>query len=483
MKDSDSTQKPISILMRDVKKAQQISRYLRRRGEVVYFYESLESFWEEVIQDRSKLLIVDVSLMSSGPLILKNHPLLQNEGTPLIFYYTEQTKPLLMSTKAFLHMGLLKGTDSWQQDLSSLLKRVTHFDRILNRYRSMENLLQRRDESLIDFQQKLAKSNEGLSLKNEFSRIFFELQSRLKSEDFLTSVNGLFENWNVVKRASIFTLDTTKRKLVSEKLEGSKYTAFPDMWAGNNILHGIDQENRETLFEVVVSNWGTSTLGLKLGLNDSELDHYILLKVDQRYFDTFAWHELEEKLNYYFLKEQIEQGHRLSESSHGLKSIFDLFEVLDQDLCLDKTDPSIALFDVNLEPLTELILKNPDNQFSFQKFYQSFVSSLKKISRVSLDCVASNHEHIAIIGDFKSRDYIFRLLKKHIKSFPYFRYFEGEDIVFANSPDVSLKMVPTSAEVYRQFLTNGSELIYHKPLISREREAQQNGLGFTLNEI
>ena len=483
MKDSKISPKPVSILMHDIRRAQELSRFLRRKGEVVYFYDSLEKFWKEVITDQSKLMIVDVALMSSGPLILKNHPLLQNEGVPLIFAYDEMTTPLLMSTRSFLHMGLLKDTSSWEQDLTIMLKRVGHFDAILGRYRSMESLLKRRESSLKDSQAKLTKANETLFYKNEFSRLFYELQKEMKSQDFLSSVVDVLDSWKAVKKSTIFSLDSLRKKIISEKLEGAKYSSFPDIWPGDYIGDGLTPDNVETLFEVVVSNWGINTLCLKLRQNEEEIDHCVFIKVDQSYFDKFSWHEWEERLNYIFIKDKIGQGEKFNESKLGLSTVYDLFDALDRDFCQDKIVPSIALFDVNLEGLTDLILSHPDNQFSFQSFYKNFVMGIKKLSQISLDCVATHHEHIAITADYDQADYVFKLVTKYVKSFPYFRYFDGDEVVFADSPDIKVQMIPTSSEAYRKFLENGSELIYHKSASDFREAPGPTKQGFSLNEI
>ena len=117
----------VALLIDDPVETKNLSSLFKRMGFTPVCFEDLEVFWNKVEEQRPVLSIVDVKLMSKGDLILKDHPLIQNDDLPIAFYYTDETAPLTVSTYEIFHMGLVKRSQNYAPSLKCALKRAVKY--------------------------------------------------------------------------------------------------------------------------------------------------------------------------------------------------------------------------------------------------------------------------------------------------------------------------------------------------------------------
>ena len=117
----------VALLLSDLNEVKEISAVFRKLGIIPHFYEDLKTFWTGTLERIPSLCIVDVKKMSDGEFALHDHPAVKSEKLPIVFFYTKNTEPLLVSTNDFFHLGLLKKTEHYESSLKAILKRLNHF--------------------------------------------------------------------------------------------------------------------------------------------------------------------------------------------------------------------------------------------------------------------------------------------------------------------------------------------------------------------
>ena len=117
----------VALLLSDLNEVKEISAVFRKLGIIPHFYEDLKTFWTGTIERIPSLCIIDVKKMSDGEFALHDHPAVKSEKLPIVFFYTKNTEPLLVSTNDFFHLGLLKKTENYESSLKAILKRLNHF--------------------------------------------------------------------------------------------------------------------------------------------------------------------------------------------------------------------------------------------------------------------------------------------------------------------------------------------------------------------
>src|SRR5690606_39161242 len=85
----------VAILMEDLHDAKELSENLRELGLYAHFYQELDEFWLSANAETPDFAIIDVSKMSQGTLLFKNHPKIINNQIAYAFYYKDENSVLL----------------------------------------------------------------------------------------------------------------------------------------------------------------------------------------------------------------------------------------------------------------------------------------------------------------------------------------------------------------------------------------------------
>ena len=133
----------VAILMSDIVEAKKVSDELREMGFFAHYYDVLDEFWLSLNADTPDLCIVDVTLMSQGTLLFKNHPKVKNSELQYCFYYKESTKPLLSSTFGLDHYGLIRSDINVSEQLRSVLQRRNNELRLKEESKALQVRLDR----------------------------------------------------------------------------------------------------------------------------------------------------------------------------------------------------------------------------------------------------------------------------------------------------------------------------------------------------
>ena len=167
----------VALLLSDLNEVKEISTVFKKLGIIPHFYEDLKTFWTGTLDRTPSLCIVDVKKMSEGEFALHDHPLVKAEKLPLVFYYTHNTEPLLVSTFDFFHLGLLKKSEQgalpgavYDTQLRSILKRLNHLIG-----------LEKENHNLKATKQSLSETIEKLELEKLVMENTDQYQSMVKS--------------------------------------------------------------------------------------------------------------------------------------------------------------------------------------------------------------------------------------------------------------------------------------------------------------
>ena len=121
------TKAVVAVLFDDQNEAKNFSNLFNQMGFLSKCYDDLEVFWHGVSNEKVSLAIVDVKMMSKGETVLKNHPKIKNGELPIVFYYTPETSPLLLSTYEILNYGLIKKSQNYSGQFRGILKRINQY--------------------------------------------------------------------------------------------------------------------------------------------------------------------------------------------------------------------------------------------------------------------------------------------------------------------------------------------------------------------
>lgn len=475
----------VALLLSDLNEVKKISAVFRKLGIIPHFYEDLKTFWDGTVENIPSLCIVDVRKMSEGEFVLRDHPAVKLEKLPLIFFYSKNTEPLLVSTNDFFHLGLLKKTEDYESSLRVILKRLNHF-----LHTELENqALKVEKEGMLHTIEKL--KHEKLRMEHTdlyqsmVKSVCVQLEELRGEMDFLGAVEKVFQGVDEISEFALLELSFNGQKLISPLSHVQKFRSIPSLWLGQACPKGIELFAQNMATQVAVEIMGGDLVALLIKGNLARPDKIMFIKSrNELFYNHFDWNMLEAYLNGFYASfrnklDSIPSMEKRFSSAFEAMSFLDQFlfgnmaRESDETKALRKLD--YRLVDVDLTSLVETILKKPNNRFFWGKFEKEFINKLEIQTRTDFRTFEYGVNHMAFLIESRDLDSFFDELKSFSSKFSYWKYFEESDVVLSQLIAPKVSMVPMSAYAYlkanREWPKENTKEVTHK--IIRE----------TINEI
>lgn len=458
----------VALLLHDLNEVKEISTVFRRLGIIPHFYEDLQTFWNATCERIPSLCIVDVKKMSEGELVLCNHPAVLASKLPLVFFYTKNTEPLLVSTYDFLHVGLLKKTDDYDGPLKVILKRLNHFIKIKNEKDSLKQTLIIQNEMI----EKL--NNEKLTIKRidqyqlMVKDICMQLEDYRGESDFFKVISKVFQPISQVSEFAMLELSFNGQKLISPIFHGKKFRAISSLWLGQACPNGIELFAQNMATQVALDLMGGDLVSLLIKGRHQRPDKIIFIKAENElFYNNFDWNMLEIYLNGFYAS-YLNILEREPNTSKKFISSFDAMSFIDQFLFGNTIHDSeeakiirkqdLRLIDLDLTALIDVVMNKKNNRFYWSKFEKEFINKLEIQSRTDFRVFDFSVNHLAFLVEGRDLDSFFLELKNFSTKFSYWKYFEDGDDVLSQIIKTKVTMVPLSAYAFLK-TTQDAELL------------------------
>lgn len=268
----------VALLLSDLKEVKEISSVFKKLGVIPHFYEDLKTFWSGTLERLPALCIVDVKKMSEGELVLRDHPAVQAEEMPLLFYYTDKTEPLLVSTHHFYHLGVLKQSSNYEGPLKAILKRLNKVSALEQHYHMLKMTTTAQKEQIERLEMALREEERADNYQSMVKNVCLEFEKLRSEADFFKSIEKVFHGVDEIEEFAFLELSFNGQKLISPISHLQKFRNIPSLWLGQACTHGIELFAQNMATQVVVDIMGGDLVSLLIKGSEAKPDKIIFIK-------------------------------------------------------------------------------------------------------------------------------------------------------------------------------------------------------------
>lgn len=459
----------VALLFSDINEVKEISAVFRKLGIIPHYYEDLKTFWQGTIDRIPSLCIVDVKKMSEGDLVLRNHPHIDTEKLPLIFFYTKNTEPLLISTNDFFHLGLLKKTENYEAPLKAILKRLNHFMAMEKENSALKTEKQKQTETIEALKMEKLTLVQTDQYQSMVKSVCLSLEEHRGEADFFRAVEKVFQSVDEISEFAMMELSFNGQKLISPISHVQKFRAIPSLWLGQACTNGIELFAQNMATQVAVDLMGGDLVALLIKGNQAKPDKIMFVKAkNELFYNQFDWNMLEAYLNGFYASFRNKLDSEPAPTKK-FSSAFEAMSFLDQFLfgavgqvkeemkAAKKMD--YRLIDLDLNVLVDVVMKKSSNRFFWSKFEKEFINKLEIQSRCDFRVFDFGVNHLGFLVLSSDLDAFFDELKEFSAKFSYWKYFEDSEGVLSQIIQPKVAMVPLSAYAYLKTTKNAQQAL------------------------
>ncbi len=461
----------VAILMDDVVEAKAVSDSLREIGIFAHYYQELDDLWVSLNTYTPDLCIVDVTKMSQGTLLFKNHAKVKSHSLKFCFYYKDETKFLMNSCFGLNHYGFVRAELDLLDQLKCILRRRNEELRLIEQNETMEGRIERlklRGQRLTDSQElndtQIKHNNEALGLTQRFGRVN-------SIEDFEQRLITVFSQWVPCLDFGVYKLNSTHQKLVSPKKRISTYRTLPDLWLTSPCENGIEDYAAEMAFDVCYGLIDGKLVALRIeGINDGP-DMLLIAHFDEEQTKHIDWSIIENKLSSEYRRAYANHLRKDERAGHK-DSIFSTLQAMD-DVSFHKADSNYRYAMVDFSHLVNMIKQRSGNRFYWQAFANEFENELLSFlsGETRISTYGAEYFVVAIDKTYIEADY--HKLKAFVEDFQFWRYFEDSTLVVASDLAPTVKfLAPSSVNLIRQAHDETSDFMQMPQNPIRERQIE-----------
>jgi hypothetical protein len=462
----------VALLFSDINEVKELSAVFRKLGIIPHFYEDLKTFWTGTMERIPSLCIVDVKKMSEGDLVLRNHPHIDTEKLPLIFFYTKNTEPLLVSTNDFFHLGLLKKSENYEAPLKAILKRLNHLMILEKENKNLKNESHKQAQAIEALKMEKLTMVQTDQYQSMVKSVCLNLEEHRSEADFFKAVEKVFQDVEEMSEFAMMELSFNGQKLISPISHVQKFRAIPSLWLGQACPAGIELFAQNMATQVAVDIMGGDLVSLLIKGTNAKPDKIMFIKAkSELFYNQFDWNMLEAYLNGFYasFKNRLD-----SEPSPSKKfsSSFEAMSFLDQFLFGSNLHAKESLqagkkmdyrlVDLDLSSLVDLAMKKNGNRFFWNKFEKEFINRLEIQSRSDFRVFDFGVNHLGFLIMASDLDAFFDELKEFSAKFSYWKYFEDGEGVLSQIIKPKVTMVPLSAFAYLKSTQNAQQSLSEK---------------------
>lgn len=446
----------VALLLSDINEVKEISSVFKKLGVIPHFYEDLKTFWSGTLERMPALCIVDVKKMSEGDLVLRNHPSVMAEEMPLLFYYTPNTEPLLVSTHHFYHLGVLKQSTNYEGPLKAILKRLNKVSALEQHYHMLKVTTVAQKEQIERLEIALREEERADNYQSMVKNVCMEFEQHRFESDFFRSLEKVFHGVEEIDEFAFLELSFNGQKLISPISHVQKFRNIPSLWLGQACVNGIELFAQNMATQVAVDIMGGDLVSLLIKGSEGKADKMLFIKAkNEIFFNNFDWNLLEAYLNGFYatfknkLSTPITTDRRFSSAFEAMSYIDQfLFGQTVSEVTANKTLNDMRLVDLDLSSLLQVVLKKGANRFFWARFSTEFINKLEIQSRTDFRFFEYGVGNIGFLVKASDLDVFFDQLKDFANRFQYWKYFEDTEGVLAQLIQPKVTMSPLSAHAY-----------------------------------
>jgi hypothetical protein len=448
----------VALLMHDLTEVKELTSVFKKLGIIPHFYEDLKTFFSGTSERLPSLCIVDVKMMSEGNLVLADHPAVAREELPLLFYYSDKTEPLLVSTYSLFNLGTLKKSSNYEGPLKAILKRLNKTIALENNNSMLKavNKSQREQIEQLEIDKiEIVQTDRYQSMVKQVCLQFEELRGET---DSLKAMEKVFQGIDEIEEFALMELSFNGQKLLSPLSHVPKFRTIPSLWLGQACTDGIEAFAQNMASQVAIDIMGGELVSLLIKGSKARPDKILFVKSsNETFFNNFDWNMLEAYLNGFYASFQNKLNlDRPIEKK--FTSSFEAMSFLDQYLFgKGQTGPHTTdyrLINLDLSELINVVLKKTNNRFFWARFEKEFINKLEIQSRVDFRIFEYGAQNIAFLIKPQDLDFFFDELKDFSAKFSYWKYFEDSEGVLSQIIRPKVTMVPLSAYAYLSKMMN-----------------------------
>ena len=448
-------QQRVALLMGSPARAQEISEIFRLVGVVPEYYDSLKSFWTEILGSVPVLCVIDVRLMGSGGLVLKNHPHVKSGRIRSAFFYEESTLPLLRSTFDLESCGYINGAVSLKGQIKVLLRRINQWSELRNQNEDLASRQRGAEKKIEHLVDNIEDKKAELYYREKFLKVREKIDDSKDHADFFGACATVLDSWEDVVGYACVELSPNYQKLVSPKLVGRKYRELPSLWLAKPCRNGIEFFAQNLANQVCLDVMGGNLMTLLIVGRGDYPDCMVFVQVeDEEFLSHFDWEALERSLislHYYFCL----RNEKFVPTDEKILSPWELLSTVDDSFFdVSQGEGRLALVGISFSKIVDEVRKDTNVRFYWGKFYNEFLSKLERNKKISFRASPMDPCHVIFVVEKEGFDAIFDGLKSFCESFPCWRYFEDSDSVIAADLQPSLKMIPLSSWAVFDYLSS-----------------------------
>lgn len=421
----------VALLMQDLPEAQVLARIFRKTGVLPTYFGTLEEFWSSSLETPPTLAVVDVTMMSNENQVLVNHPMIQDSSLPIVFYYSEDTVPLLSSTHEITHYGLLKKGSPYDIKLRSILRLLNRTLELTSEVSFLEQQLKRTKQKTINLIENVERQKERENYRELLRRLIFEFEKRDDALDFVSLCGNVFGNWPDVIDFAMYELNVNGQKLVPCRVSSQKYRKLPSLWLGQPSREGVEFFAQNMALQVGMDTLGHDVVMVKVAGELSNPELLVLLHLDSESAGQMDWPHLEKFLSGHYSRMKLNQQIGDAKNKKIFKNHWE-FAAQVHDLHFNSSESSRICLEVRFHHLLVLIKDLHQSGFYWGDFDKELrklvVSELKIFDYMAL---ISDLCSLRLIIEKKDKDIIVRRLKNIFEHFPYWKYFVESEKVLA----------------------------------------------------
>ena len=468
----------VALLLSDLKEVKELSLVFKKLGVIPHFYEDLKTFWNGTLERMPALCIVDVKMMSEDELVLAHHPAVIAEEMPLLFFYTEKTEPLLVSTHQFYHLGTLKKSHDYEGPLKALLKRLNKVASLEQHFHMLKVTTKAQKDQIEKLELALRDDRTADNYRSMVKSVCMQFEELRLETDFFKSIERVFQSTEEIDEFAFLELSFNGQKLISPISNAEKFRSIPSLWLGQVCKNGIELFAQNMATQVAVDVMGGDLVSLLIRGHEKKPDKLIFIKSqNELFFNNFDWNLLEAYLSglYATYRSQV-SAPIVPEVKYN--SVFEALSHLDQYLFGQaRNEESVVklkdlkCLNLDLSSLVKQVVKKGNRRFYWNHFMMDFIHKLQIQSRIEFRYFECGVMNIGFTVESKYADIFFDQLKDFSQRFQYWKYFDEDTGVLALSISPKVTMSPLSAHAY---LTK--VLGVEQEVVEEEREKIQQRL-------
>jgi hypothetical protein len=440
------TELSVAILMDDLASAKEMASALRLNKIFAHHYQSLDEFWVASNLQLPDLVIVDVTKMSQGNILFRNHPKVVDKTLRYAFYSKESTKILLQSTIGLDPYAYLHCDSSLATQVLGMVKRRLDEMKIERSHQEMETRIKRlqsHSQRLISDRSEAEEFKAYFGFMRDFCS---EIEILGTSQDFSTALVSKLDQWEAIDSYGIFELNQSGQKLISPSLSKKKHHPFPSLWLGQINHHGIEAFAQDMAMQVANDLFEVEPIMIKLHAGSQDPDLLLFVSFTEERMINFPWEVFESMLS-----SSLRQLKLHKQMPKYASQFMPMWEALDNMDRLEKAgvdSGDLRILCLSLIPLTEVAKKRSQNKFYWASFFNDFFmqlsSRLQKTTKLSL----MGPWHVMFFISKENIEIEFQMLQVFIKQFSYWKFFEDYSQVLPEEMLPILKLIPASSAHY-----------------------------------